>query len=92
MFLELLAPPTWSLKEATIYDEWSTIRAAVQLFDPAVDVDTRTLDRIVRVTESLGATHHDWTRKRLRMGVVDYLRRPITALRPVRDPNIFGNG
>ena len=32
---DLLAAPTRGLKEAAVHDEWPTIRAAVQLFDPA---------------------------------------------------------
>jgi len=34
---DLLAAPTHGLKEAAVHDEWSTIRAAVQLFDPTAD-------------------------------------------------------
>ncbi|MFB6206287.1 MAG: glutamyl-tRNA reductase [Haloglomus sp.] len=34
---DLLAPPTQGLKHAAIHDDWATIRAAVQLFDPMFD-------------------------------------------------------
>lgn len=52
MVSELLAPPTRSLKDAAVYDEWSTIRAAVELFDPMTDAGTATLDRTARVADS----------------------------------------
>ncbi|SFP70598.1 MULTISPECIES: glutamyl-tRNA reductase [Halolamina] len=35
---QLLAPPTESLREAAGEDDWNTIRTAMELFDPTVDV------------------------------------------------------
>ena len=35
---QLLAPPTKSLREAAGEDDWTTIRTAMQLFDPTFDV------------------------------------------------------
>ncbi|QSW97610.1 glutamyl-tRNA reductase [Haloterrigena alkaliphila] len=51
MVSELLAPPTRSLKEAAVYDEWSTIQAAVHLFDPSADAGTTLLDGTVRMKD-----------------------------------------
>ncbi|MFW5939304.1 MAG: glutamyl-tRNA reductase [Halolamina sp.] len=34
---QLLAPPTKSLREAAVEDDWTTIRTAMELFDPTFD-------------------------------------------------------
>jgi glutamyl-tRNA reductase len=42
---QLLAPPTKSLREAAVEDDWDTIRTAMALFDPTTDMaDTGTPD------------------------------------------------